>query len=921
MVWEKVVRENIKFMKLVDHFVNTVVDELDNLNGSAFEALCRPLIEILTGREFELKGHNLEMKPVRGSVDLIEDEDFRTIGQCGTDKDYFSGGKPVDDIESSIKNSPDFKTIYLFCNRRAKGDEYQEVKAAIRKKLNEKLQTGYHYHLYDSQRIAKKIYDNIFKTKEVEEILSYLPISFEYYLLLPQNNTVPLLNTDYKHRPEEETVETLLKKCDFIQIYGLSGIGKSQLAIAVANNLYKDFDTVLWFEGGNIVPNDFKNTRIKRMGENVNLASVLKMFKTFVVVDNLNEGVGDLLTNFNQYNCKGSKCIVTSLQKNVGNENCYNLSYLSDDISRDILCDSDIRPTDKQLETILCQIKGYPLLLELSKKAVANEEMTWDEIVTESNVTGINDNEKNEVFAQRIIGRYKSRFADMFTLLHGLGSTIVCKPFLAEKSRLRLNDLVTYAISQEVSEYQCQIHQVVLSAIKTVLDKDFSEKEFLDYLLTYLKKHVESRDAALYTFMLYHQRRIVDLSLAMPTDSILRHYITLAYLYSVDTYADSEKHITMVNELQLTPEKDDVDLCLLIERIELEQNKQQKETGIDSEKYKEKVKNDIEFLKNLHVGSDKNASLIYHHLGKWLSSIGDIEQAEECLLKSLELDSHSYHSLLKLARDYNQNKEYDKAKEMLEVILKDENFYDVPISIRLSTYDLISNYKYKELKIKYIDGRLDLFSKDIYASLSEKYSQTYIVLAKLAEHLSYNFPDFYTHLCVQLPLPLNIEKNERLRKDYGKIKQAQFIYGNYSPEYKEKLYKLAESLLTSVPRNNDYIRKDLIKLYLASDEPKKYFPISEELEKLDDKFNQQLLCKVYYGIGDYQKALDYIDKAIAQENHEEPEYCAAFRHDKARCLQSLNDKKAVDVQCEAIELQPNSKLKNEWIEELATWAI
>lgn len=49
-------------MELVIHFINTVADELDHLNGSEFEVLCHPFQEMLTGKEFELKGHSLEMK-------------------------------------------------------------------------------------------------------------------------------------------------------------------------------------------------------------------------------------------------------------------------------------------------------------------------------------------------------------------------------------------------------------------------------------------------------------------------------------------------------------------------------------------------------------------------------------------------------------------------------------------------------------------------------------------------------------------------------------------------------------------------------------------------------------------------------------------------------------------------------------------
>ena len=143
-------------MTLKDHFINTVADELDNLNGTEFENLCRPFLEILTDREFEIKGHNLEMKPVRGSVDLMQDGDLGVIGQCGTDKDYFSGDKAVKDIDGSLRNCPDFHTIYLLSNRRATGSELTDLDKAVKAKLDSVMRThiAYKYHSYDGQRIS-----------------------------------------------------------------------------------------------------------------------------------------------------------------------------------------------------------------------------------------------------------------------------------------------------------------------------------------------------------------------------------------------------------------------------------------------------------------------------------------------------------------------------------------------------------------------------------------------------------------------------------------------------------------------------------------------------------------------------------------------------------------------------------------------
>lgn len=906
-------------MQLVDHFINSVADELNHLNGSEFEALCRAFIELITGREFELKGHNLEMKPVKGSVDLIEDDDFRVIGQCGTDTDYFSGTKPLNDIESSLNNSPNFKTIYLFCNRRAKGDEYQDVKSKINQKLKDKLKTGYHCHIYDGQRIAKKIYNNIFKAKEVEEILSYLPKSYEYYLLLPQSNIIPLLGEDYKTRPEEDDIIKQLDDIDFVQIYGLSGIGKSLLTLAVAGKLDNQFETVFWFDGNEFDARNLSNVTIKRMGESINLSTALELYKTLVIVDNLNEGVGDLLSSFGSHNKKGSKCIVTSLQQNIDNEHIYNLKYVSKEVSSAILMDGDLKPSPNQLGILLKQISGYPLLLELAKNAVDNEEMTWDDVINESNITYINDNQKNEEFAQRIVGRYVSRFGEIFNILMFLDTTNVSKLFLSECNRLRFNALLTYSIIHETSVYQCQIHQVVLSAVKAVVGDKFDKKSCLTKICQYLDKHTRNRDAGLYTFMAYHKDKVVDLVNELSSSDLLRHYALLAIIYTEDTYLDYDHYLSLIDALVLVEDKYDVDLILKIERMEIEQHKIKQQFGVGSETYKQKINSDIDELNKLNPVLEKNKALVLHHIGKLKSFVGDIDGAETDLMKAIQLDPKSYHSMLRLARNYDKKNDKGNVGKYIELILGSEPFVEVPISIRLSAYDLISLFKYKSLKDRYIKGRMEDFSSTLYAALAENYSQIYVILAKLADDLSYNYPDFYTHLCARLPLPLSAERNERIKKNYGKILAAQFIYGNYKGDYKDKLLNSAEYYLTGVVNVDDYIRKDLCKMYLVAGLPKKALPIAEDIENKEEKFMQQLISKVFLANEEPNKALEYIEKAIAQENPDEKEYCAAFRHDKAKCLLKLGDHRAKALMEEAIGMQTNPKTKMEWSEELAVW--
>ena len=908
-------------MKLVDSFIKTVVDDLDKLNGAEFENMCRPLMEILTGYEFELKGHSLELKAVKGSVDHIQDEDFKVVGQCGTESNYFTSNKAEKDIDSSMVNSPDFKTIYLFCNRRAKGDVFQTTKKKVEKKLS-MLGKGYHYKLFDAQRIAKKIYANIYQTREVEEVLSYLPNARATYFLLPQSNYLPLLSEDYKTRPEEEEVEMQLEQVDFVQIYGLSGIGKSQLTLAVANNINEQFETIFWFDGKKTDVRDLRNVSIRRMGEEINLATALEKYRSLIIVDNLNENVDNLLFDFSHYNKKNSKCIVTSLQKNVNNQKCYNLAYVSNDITREILLDGDIPPTGSQIEQLLNQIPGYPLLLDLAKKAVDNEEMTWEEVIEVGNLTEINDPNRNEIFAERILGRYVDRLRSQFNLLLFLDNTTVSKQYIRDFNRLKYNDLVTFSIIQEAEENYCKVHQVVLYAVRSLIGGSYNEDELNSYLLDYLKRHVEVRDAGLYTLMACHHQRLCGVAETLSSTDLLRHYITLASLYAVDTYTNSDDYLAQINALKLDVEHQKVDLSLFIERIEIEQNQVKKQFGETSPELKEKVENDIKFAKSLQVETNDDKALISHHIGKWLSYAGDMTGAESYLQEALRLAPKSYHSMLRLAKNYKTLEKYDKAKEQISHILEAAKEGDVSLSIQLSAYDMISPYEYKDLKKKYIFDQLDVFTKAIYASLSENYSHTFILLAKYAEHLSYNYQGMFQTLCARLPLPLHIEDDERLRKDYGTIKVAQYLYGDYSDEYKEKLFAIAEDYLTRVTRDKsdgDYLRKTLIKLYLRAGKPEKALPYADEMKNKDNMFNQQTLCKVYYGNGDYSTALEYIEKAIVQENAMQLEYCAAFRHDKAKCLYKLGNADAADVMREAMDMQPNKKLQEEWAEELSNW--
>ena len=80
----------------------------------------------------------------------------------------------------------------------------------------------------------------------------------------------------------------------------------------------------------------------------------------------------------------------------------------------------------------------------------------------------------------------------------------------------------------------------------------------------------------------------------------------------------------------------------------------------------------------------------------------------------------------------------------------------------------------------------------------------------------------------------------------------------------------------------------------------------------------QGLSKVYRIKGDYAEALKQIDYSIANEGDIYIAHKSAFRHDKGLCMKGLGDEKWLEVMAEAIEMQPNEKVKEQWRREMSS---
>ncbi len=905
------------------NFVKSFTDELSNLNGTEFEYVCRPILSMILKEQVEHKGHNLYGKPVGYTADFLA-ENCKIIGQCGTEPVYFEDfSKPIKDIEKAIRNHPNCDKIYLFANQRGSGGRITLLHEEINEHKFDKT-----IIVYDSEKCVNVVLENINATKKIEEILEYLPKTKEYYKILPQSNRLPDFKSQYFERSEEQEILDHFEEHDFIQIYGVSGIGKTELSINLAHSLKNNFETIIWIEGEPIENDQFdlSSVHISRFNSTINLEFLLHRHKTLVIVDNLNEKVQSFIDLFTSNNYKKSKCIITSLQRNLTILESFNLSFLKNETAQKILNGITPKPNDGIVEVILNSVQGYPLVLRLIKSAVENNEFTWTEIVDEIELLRDFEDDKNKKLSERIIGKFLDTHSKELTVINILNKKIISRhfsEFVLGKTGVKALDKRSLINIQD--SYYFSIHQLILDSIREKTNIDAHINFFNDKLLDYLNKFNEIKSISYYKFLLNHRQFIRVTYDNLPADNNLKKVILYAIIQSSDFFSQPDWIITEIKNLNLSPSKRFQDLLLFIEEQEIRlfqlKNKKEEYSKVSGEI----IASLNSILSEVH---DQNFQrVILHHIGKFYAKINHLVSAKKFFSEVLEIDKEADYASLQLARIDIKNRDFRKAEATIKNVLgKEINLDHQSLAILLSFYELIANRNLSELRTNFIDKNTDFFLKVLLSSIDTNFDHPYRVLEKLSGHLAYMVPEVYRAICEALPLPSNMESSNQLKLAYATINLAYFKLLKFSKDQIIKLdEKMNEAFLSSeryflsVELENDYEKKKLHDLYIHNNLPEKAIEILSSFDNKENPFYFQNLCKAQRLMGEFEPSLRSIDIAIENGNELNRFYKAALLHDKAETLKAMNDKECISVLEAAIKLQTNPKTITFWQEKKQLW--
>ena len=539
------------------NFIQNTVSDLSKLNGTEFEYLCKAILQLILGVKVSLRGHNLYAKPVGYSVDLIINN-FEIVGQCGTDNDYFDGlsatdetkndySKPIKDIEAALKNSPQCRSIYLFTNIYASGGKLRILDSAIKvRKYTQNIE------ILDAERIAETIYINIEHTSLLEEIMEYLPTAEALFRLFPQTGKVPDFRNFYYTRDEERAIKLLLKQQQVIQLYGISGIGKTELAIKVSQDFSSKFDTIIWLDGEFNKNFNINSAKIDKFNKRVNLANAISSYKTLVIIDNCLDDAIKISKEFSQISRPEGRLIITSIEKVLPPHQTIHLGEITLSIAREILNEAGIL-THSEICMIVNSVGGFPLALQLIKSLLRNSEYTADELIDElKNLPEMIDVERMQRIAERVLGKHLKIFEKEFALISYLDSTTISNAiFIKRFNRVALKNLQTIAVISSQSGKISYLHKIVLESIKKIIDLSKYKDSFNDSIESFLDKENIIKSTDYFSFIVIHRQLLEKLYYNTDSSENLRKNILYAQIQSIDNISHEQDLISEINLFDL----------------------------------------------------------------------------------------------------------------------------------------------------------------------------------------------------------------------------------------------------------------------------------------------------------------------------------------------------------------------------------
>ncbi len=777
---------NTNLRKLYVDDINTLFKKVDSslsvMDNIQFAEVAHILLEDMLGLKIDRRGQSLTGEPVGYVLDSTS-EDFKVVAEYSCEKKYFEDktlSKIKNDIQHCLDKAPNTESIYLISSQTAgplNYTTYSNYADNEGKRLNKNI------YIYDARKLSEYIVDEVISKQNellLQKLINFIPLVKQLKIEHIFTNTIPQKDDDFVERIDnKERILELLEEHNYVLLHGISGIGKTEISKDIANQ-YKEEYSLVWIDGKLINEvNDLNSITLERYGVSQNIIGLMNRSKICLVIDDLNKNISKLISFMHDNIKTNFKLIMTSQVNEQGIESELEINFLPLALSEEVLNKNlELKCPKNILNEIDTKIGGHPFLLKQINILIKENDLSWDEILSELDILVATPVDNQKTFYNKLFEKHVEALEDTlsclkwinnkdleYSLLKALIGITGIKELekraffnIRNKTRYSLHDLVFNSLAHIKVEYDESIFRTKFSNLLKNLYLSYNSNYFrIIYSHNELIKRLVNNQYDVFSYSYINALSVLDVN-----NSILLSYdesklTSLFQNYTDNKYFELFTWIELIEKEYLHKKnnlpKDDVKKFLL-EKISII------ETHLENSNLPENV-----FIE------------VQNHLAKYYRNTSQKEKAIEIFEDILNKQNDYWVAKLHLSKllrfDTERKKEAENLiKDILEAYKEKQQ---VSSTVVLASFMEIRSYK--ELEREYLIDLIDHFYELIDNVMVEKFDLPYQVLSALSSRIQFKYPEKMTNITEGLPIPSEESGQKSILFNVGEI------YHNTSKAY------------------------------------------------------------------------------------------------------------------------------------------
>jgi hypothetical protein len=400
------------------------------MSATEWEYLGHALAEHITGERLQHRGLTTTGNPSSYTVDSYS-SNGRIVAEYGTEAGYFDDlTKPQNDLAHARREAPQAEIVLLLSNQvagpTAKLDVAHWCDAEMRA-------TGLLLTVYDGRELADVILDDVLPRGRAAAIAPYLAPIRRLMQEQAASHQLPTAAPGALARPAlVARLEAALDAHPVVLLSGISGIGKTEAAVAVAASRGPRHDRVVWVPSPHLSSAAaLEAVDVAEVGLLQNLRGMLESRSCLVVLDDLQtDGRLESLVEAIAASCGPDARVLITSQVGTGASNDVPVPFLEEGNARQLLeQDVGVPCPDDVFTAVWRTVNGHPFTLHLlnaSVRAGGDWDAVRDDIASVGTLPIL---ERRQTLATRIVARARDAVEPALALFLWAGSSRVHEAF------------------------------------------------------------------------------------------------------------------------------------------------------------------------------------------------------------------------------------------------------------------------------------------------------------------------------------------------------------------------------------------------------------------------------------------------------------------------------------------------------------